>query len=218
MNLTPVPVLAAGRCRKGVKEIATATLKKIKAVKPPHPFEAYAHIISQIPKEDGDGFLITFPDLPGCLSNGETEAEAVTNGKDAFKVWVSARKDSGKEIPAPIEVQLRSKRKLIEQFIEENLPKLKPNGNVIAEFESYWTEHKQKAFGQLCADENINPAQLEKLLQNYVFANRLPRDQEIVEALDFKPKILERKSILERVADKIQTFIHTFIEGMGGIV
>ena len=26
----------------------------------------------------------------------------VTNGKDAFKVWVSARKDSGKKIPAPI--------------------------------------------------------------------------------------------------------------------
>jgi antitoxin HicB len=42
------------------------------------------------------------PDLPGCLSDGETEAEAVTNGKDAFKTWVSTRKDSGKEIPAPI--------------------------------------------------------------------------------------------------------------------
>ena len=116
------------------------------------------------------------------------------------------------------EVQLRSKRKLIEQFIEENLPKLKPNGNVITEFESYWTEHKQKAFEQLCVDENINPAQLEKLLETYVFANRLPRDQEIVKSLDFMPKILERKSILQRVADKIQTFIHTFIEGMGGIV
>ena len=81
--------------------MTTATIKKIKAVKPPHPFEAYSHVISQIPKEDGGGFLITFPDLPGCLSDGETEAEAVTNGKDAFKAWVSARKDSGKEIPAP---------------------------------------------------------------------------------------------------------------------
>ncbi len=116
------------------------------------------------------------------------------------------------------EVQLRSKRKLIEQFIEENLPKVKPNGNVIAEFESYWTEHKKKAFDALCTDENIKPELLEKLLQTYVFANRLPRDQEIVEALTFKPKILERKSILERVAEKIQDFINTFIEGMGGSV
>lgn len=116
------------------------------------------------------------------------------------------------------EVQLRSKRLLIEEFIEENLPKLKPNDNVISEFETYWTKHKQKAFEQLCADENIQPEQLEKLMQTYVFANRLPRDQEIANALGFKPKILERKSILERVADKIQTFINTFIEGMGGSV
>jgi type I restriction enzyme, R subunit len=55
-----------------------------------------------------------------------------------------------------------------------------------------------------------------KLLQTYQFANRLPRDQEIVKALNFQPKILERKSILERIADKIQDFINTYIEGMGG--
>ena len=79
-----------------------ATIKKIKAVKSPFPFEAYSHIISQIPKEDGGGFLITFPDLSGCMSDGATEAEAVANGKDAFKAWVAARKDAGKEIPEPL--------------------------------------------------------------------------------------------------------------------
>lgn len=116
------------------------------------------------------------------------------------------------------EVQLRSKRLLIEEFIEQNLPKLKSNDNVIGEFKIYWDQHKHKAFDQLCVDENIQPEQLQKLLQTYEFANRLPRDQEIVNALGFKPKILERKTILERVADKIQMFINTFIEGMGGSV
>ena len=81
--------------------MTTATVKKIKVAKPPHPFEAYSHIISQLPKEDGGGFLVTFPDLPGCMSDGETETEAVANSRDAFKAWVSARKDSGKEIPEP---------------------------------------------------------------------------------------------------------------------
>lgn len=113
------------------------------------------------------------------------------------------------------EVQLRSKRQLIEKFIEENLPKLKANDNVIGAFELYWTQHKQEAFAKLCKAENIVPERFEKVLQTYIFANRLPRDQEIVEALGFKPKILERKSILERVGDKIQEFINTFIEGMG---
>lgn len=81
--------------------MTSATIKKIRNIKPPYPFEAYSHVISQIPKEDGGGFLITFPDLPGCMSDGKTEAEAVANGKDAFKAWVSARKDAGKAIPAP---------------------------------------------------------------------------------------------------------------------
>lgn len=87
---------------------------------------------------------------------------------------------------------------------------------MIAEFENYWSEHKKKAFEQLCVDENIDPTKFEKVLQTYAFANRLPRDQEIVDSFTFKPKILERKSILERVSSKIQEFITTFIDGMGG--
>jgi type I restriction enzyme R subunit len=116
------------------------------------------------------------------------------------------------------EIQLRSKRQLIEQFIEENLPKLQPNDNVIGEFESYWARNKQVALTKLCQEENIQPQALEKLINNYTFANRLPRDQEIIESLAFKPKALERKPILIRVAEKIQSFIDTFVEGMGGSV
>lgn len=114
------------------------------------------------------------------------------------------------------EVQLRSKRELIEKFIEENLPKLKPNDSVLGEFGDYWTKHKQAAFEQLCADEKIQPEQLLKLLQTYEFASRLPRPQEIKDALSYQPKVLERKTILGRVAEKIENFITTFIEGMGG--
>jgi type I restriction enzyme R subunit len=113
------------------------------------------------------------------------------------------------------EVQLRSKRDLIEKFIDENLPSLKPKDNVIQEFENYWSENKQKAFETLCTEENIMPEQLEQIVKNYGFYNRLPKAQDIGNALSFKPKILERKTILQRVGDKIQDFIKTFIEGMG---
>ena len=116
------------------------------------------------------------------------------------------------------EVQLRSKRQLIEAFIETNLPKLAPEANVVEEFESFWAQHRQQAFVKLCEEENIVPAQFDKLLQTYVFANRLPRDQEIVESLSYKPKILDRKTILERVGEKIIAFVNTYVEGMGGSV
>lgn len=116
------------------------------------------------------------------------------------------------------EVQLRSKRELIEEFIESNLSKLKPTDNVIENFESFWDEKKQKAFNEMCTEEKISPEELGKLIQAYIFANKFPRNQAIKKALTYEPKILESKGILERVAEKIRGFITTYIEGMGGSV
>jgi predicted RNase H-like HicB family nuclease len=76
-------------------------IKRIETVTPPYPFEAYARVITPLSLEDGGGYLITFPDLPGCMSDGETEEEALENGRDAFLTWISATIDMGKEVPAP---------------------------------------------------------------------------------------------------------------------
>ncbi len=75
--------------------------KTIPRIVPPWPFEAYAQIVSSLSDDDGGGYLITFPDLPGCMSEGRTEAEAIKNGRDAFIAVVSALHDLGREIPAP---------------------------------------------------------------------------------------------------------------------
>lgn len=76
-------------------------VKSISRIVPPYLFEAYAHIISPLSAEEGGGFLITFPDISGCMSDGETEAEAVENGRDAFVAVISALHDMGRDIPAP---------------------------------------------------------------------------------------------------------------------
>src|ERR1039457_1823789 len=77
------------------------SVKKIKAIEPPYKFEEYRHEISPLSQEDGGGFLITFPDLPGCMADGETIEEAVTNGRDAFAAWISAVADMDKPVPKP---------------------------------------------------------------------------------------------------------------------
>lgn len=76
-------------------------VKHIKPVTAPYPFDAYGHIVLPLSPEDGGGYMITFPDLPGCISDGETLEEAVANGRDAFNSWVSAQADMGRQIPAP---------------------------------------------------------------------------------------------------------------------
>ena len=97
------------------------------------------------------------------------------------------------------------------------MPKFKANTNVIEEFEGYWNDRKSEAFNKLCEEEKLTPQKFESIIQTYVFANRLPRHQEIVDSLNFQPKILDRKNLLERVADRIENYIVTFIDGMGGI-
>lgn len=76
-------------------------MKKIARAQSPYPFEAYAHILSPLGDEEGGGFLITFPDLPGCMSDGATIEEALENGRDAFQSWISAWIAAGRTVPVP---------------------------------------------------------------------------------------------------------------------
>jgi predicted RNase H-like HicB family nuclease len=68
---------------------------------PPYPFEAYTHVVRPLTIEEGGGFLISFPELSGCISDGETIEEAIINGRDVFACYVSALIDMGREVPAP---------------------------------------------------------------------------------------------------------------------
>ena len=64
-------------------------------------FEDYAIIVSHLPEEDGGGYLASFPDLPGCVCDGETLEEALEEARDAFAAWTaSVLKDKG-EMPRP---------------------------------------------------------------------------------------------------------------------
>ena len=51
-------------------------------------------------KEEG-GFVISFPELPGCITCGETVEAAVTNALDAKKIWLEAAIEDGIEIYEP---------------------------------------------------------------------------------------------------------------------
>jgi antitoxin HicB len=81
--------------------MSKALIQQVAQMAAEWPCEAYAYLLSALSAQDGGGYLITFPDLPGCMSDGATEAEAVANGRDAFAAWLAARADAGKAIPPP---------------------------------------------------------------------------------------------------------------------
>lgn len=65
----------------------------------------YPFIIRHLSSVEGGGYLIEFPDLPGCMSDGETIDEAIKNGADAVSCWIAAAKESGRSIPKPGELE-----------------------------------------------------------------------------------------------------------------
>lgn len=50
---------------------------------------------------DEGGYVVSFPELPGCLSCGETVEQALANGDDAKKCWLEAALADGQPIPEP---------------------------------------------------------------------------------------------------------------------
>lgn len=61
----------------------------------------YPFQMRPLSSEEGGGWLISFPDLPGCMSDGATPEEAMANGKDALDAWVAAMHEAGKAVPEP---------------------------------------------------------------------------------------------------------------------
>jgi predicted RNase H-like HicB family nuclease len=51
--------------------------------------------------EDEGGFVVSYPDLPGCITCGETIETAIENAADAKRVWIEAALEEGIEIQVP---------------------------------------------------------------------------------------------------------------------
>lgn len=61
----------------------------------------YSIVIEPLAPEDGGGFVALVPDLPGCMSDGETPEEAAANVQDAIVQWIEAAHDLGHDVPEP---------------------------------------------------------------------------------------------------------------------
>jgi antitoxin HicB len=61
-----------------------------------YPFE-----MRPLSPDEGGGWLICYPDFPGCMSDGETPEEALNNGKDALEAVIAVYREEGRALPRP---------------------------------------------------------------------------------------------------------------------
>lgn len=113
------------------------------------------------------------------------------------------------------ESQLRSKKELIEKFINENLPNISDSDNIVDAFDSFWTHEKQKAIQQLSITENLDYKKLVKLVSDYLFTLKKPLRDDIIAVMNERPSLKERAIASKRISSKIVGFVDTYINGMG---
>ena len=51
--------------------------------------------------DEDEAYIVTVPELPGCVTHGGTHAEAVQQGEAAIATWLAAAHAAGDPIPAP---------------------------------------------------------------------------------------------------------------------
>lgn len=115
------------------------------------------------------------------------------------------------------ETQLRSKRELIERFINEQMPAIDTSADVETAFAGFWQAERQRTFEALCADEGLDEGQAQGIIDEYHFTGRVPLRERIVSALLVKPKILQRKTIVEGVLDRMMALVQTFDDNIGNL-
>lgn len=46
-------------------------------------------------------YIVTVPDLPGCMADGESPNEAYENAKIVIREWIETARADGRPIPEP---------------------------------------------------------------------------------------------------------------------
>lgn len=112
------------------------------------------------------------------------------------------------------EVELRSKRELIERFLKNNLPKIEQSDDVEREFYEFLDTERQAEFDKLCQENDIDKTKAERIVARYLASGHQPRDHELSILLNVQPKLLERESILTKLRSSLKKFFGTFVDGV----
>lgn len=109
---------------------------------------------------------------------------------------------------------LRSKRELIEKFIDENLPHIEDSDNIPEEFEKFWDKERSEYIDRLVDEEKLDKGKLEKVIGDYMFTEKIPIRDKLIDMLNYRPTLGERKPISKRLENKIVDFVETYITGV----
>ena len=113
------------------------------------------------------------------------------------------------------DIELRSKRELIQKFIDSTLPDVKSAAEIPDSFEDYWEQERDSAFDVLCKEEQLDAEKLKNVIDRYVYTGIKPLpDPDIIELINRPLKLVERAPTRKRVLDRVVEYVNTYIHGI----
>lgn len=61
----------------------------------------YSVVIRELSEAEGGGYLAEYPDLPGCMADGVTPEEALSESRDALASYLASINKHGDPLPSP---------------------------------------------------------------------------------------------------------------------
>jgi type I restriction enzyme R subunit len=108
------------------------------------------------------------------------------------------------------DVNLRKKKEFVRKFIEENLPQVGRSEDVEAAFSEFWSSERSSILRKLSETEHIKQEDVESLIGEYLYTDRLPTGQDIVDRLPETPRLMERQSVVSRIREAIKDIVDVF--------
>lgn len=113
------------------------------------------------------------------------------------------------------DIELRTKRELIQKFIEKNLPQLGSAAEIPDSFEDFWEQERLSAFDKLVKEEDLDADALNKVIERFIYTGKAPLpDPDIVNLIQKPMGLMERGPTKQRVLEKVVNFVDTFIKGV----
>lgn len=86
--------------------------------------------IKPLSEVDGGGYLIEFPDFPGCMADGETPEQAMKEGRDALSSYIRTLEELGRKVPESGEAFAGQWRQRVPKSLHANLVRRAANEGV----------------------------------------------------------------------------------------
>jgi len=77
-------------------------------------------------------------------------------------------------------------------------------------FAEFWASERSTQLRNLSENEHITPEDIEALIGEYLYTDRLPSGEDIIERLPERPRLMEHKGVVNRIREAIKDIVDVF--------